>query len=427
MTQTMRVSQPSDLISLIPYQLGYAPTRSLVVVSLSGEPHTVGVIARCDLLDVDDPNTVTAIVRACQRDEARKIFPVVYLDPDRGSTSFDLHDEDRIDVLRAFSSLGQSAGHLVNKHDLWIVASDGAVAWCEVIRCNETHCTLGPHGSQRYASHEDMKSSRISAAMVVAGRSYVARREDLLATQETDQLHRLDMDERVVEWEDRWALASDCVSRTALRHAAVQSVTALLAQRHAHDAPHRECISPQECSARDGSWVLAGQNSELWATIGAAIDDTCVRDGLLVAMTPLGVEALAAYAQADECGDDLCMGGSDCVVWPARDKMACEALQFIMHAPTATAPQHCGFTDMMDLLRQGVTFIPERHHAPFHTLLALGYWWQGDGARASLHLDKAHQCDATYRLALLLQTVLRAGLAPAWARRQSDRDESEIS
>ncbi|TGJ97173.1 DUF4192 domain-containing protein, partial [Actinotalea fermentans ATCC 43279 = JCM 9966 = DSM 3133] len=56
--------------------------------------------------------------------------------------------------------------------------------------------------------------------------------------------------------------------------------------------------------------------------------------------------------------------------------------------------------------------------APALTLLALLAWWDGDGVLASDRLAAALDADPSYRLALLVERALDAGLAPGWARQQ---------
>lgn len=54
--------------------------------------------------------------------------------------------------------------------------------------------------------------------------------------------------------------------------------------------------------------------------------------------------------------------------------------------------------------------------APALTLLALLAWWEGDGVVATDRLAAALAADRGYRLALLVESALEAGLAPGWAR-----------
>ncbi|HEX7804834.1 MAG TPA: DUF4192 family protein, partial [Cellulomonas sp.] len=56
---------------------------------------------------------------------------------------------------------------------------------------------------------------------------------------------------------------------------------------------------------------------------------------------------------------------------------------------------------------------------PALTLLALLAWWQGDGARARLLLERALQEDPDYTLAQLLDATLAAAVPPGWISRPS--------
>ncbi|WP_460460732.1 DUF4192 family protein, partial [Angustibacter peucedani] len=51
------------------------------------------------------------------------------------------------------------------------------------------------------------------------------------------------------------------------------------------------------------------------------------------------------------------------------------------------------------------------------TLLALQHWHAGDGALANACVDRALAIDPGYRMALLADQLLRAGVAPSWVDR----------
>ena len=55
---------------------------------------------------------------------------------------------------------------------------------------------------------------------------------------------------------------------------------------------------------------------------------------------------------------------------------------------------------------------------PACTLLALLAWWQADGARAGLLLERALEEDPDHRLAQILdRTLRRSSMPPGWVRR----------
>ncbi len=77
----LRVRGPADLVSAIPYLLGFHPSRSLVIVGLAGQ--RVTVTARIDLDDLGDPRQPRLLldtVRALARGGAASFVGVVYDD-----------------------------------------------------------------------------------------------------------------------------------------------------------------------------------------------------------------------------------------------------------------------------------------------------------------------------------------------------------
>ena len=50
-TPTLRVTEPREMLSLVPYQLGFHPTESVVAVSLRPPRGRVGLLVRVDLTD----------------------------------------------------------------------------------------------------------------------------------------------------------------------------------------------------------------------------------------------------------------------------------------------------------------------------------------------------------------------------------------
>ncbi len=66
-----------------------------------------------------------------------------------------------------------------------------------------------------------------------------------------------------------------------------------------------------------------------------------------------------------------------------------------------------------DLLRNVLRAAPHGHVAPIATLAGIAAWLSGDGARALMSLDRGLSDDPQYRLALMLQAALSAGLPPS--------------
>ena len=67
---------------------------------------------------------------------------------------------------------------------------------------------------------------------------------------------------------------------------------------------------------------------------------------------------------------------------------------------------------------------PDGYVAPIATVTAIAAWLTGDGARASIAVERARAEDPDYGLALLVETALRAGLPPkVWRSAMVDLDE----
>lgn len=67
---------------------------------------------------------------------------------------------------------------------------------------------------------------------------------------------------------------------------------------------------------------------------------------------------------------------------------------------------------------------PDGYVAPIATVTAIAAWLTGDGARATIAVERARAEDPNYGLAVLVDTALRAGVPPtAWRSAMDDLDE----
>jgi hypothetical protein len=78
-TPRVRASGPDDLIAVVPYLLGFHPRDSIVLVGLVGEPSTVGVSMRLDLVDAADSRCdLSVLVQALVHGRASGVVILVY-------------------------------------------------------------------------------------------------------------------------------------------------------------------------------------------------------------------------------------------------------------------------------------------------------------------------------------------------------------
>lgn len=75
-TPTIRLRSPGEVVSAVPYLLGFSPDRSLVVIGLSGR--RVVLTCRVDLSDVVDDRCSGSVVEALGRVAADRVLIVAY-------------------------------------------------------------------------------------------------------------------------------------------------------------------------------------------------------------------------------------------------------------------------------------------------------------------------------------------------------------
>ncbi|MEO9222546.1 MAG: DUF4192 domain-containing protein [Mycobacteriaceae bacterium] len=244
-SSTIRLTEPSALITAIPALLGFVPTRSLVILCLEGAAATrVGLVMRVDLPDPLAPDVAVhaAIAEQLSIVCARRKTPAVLLVvvEDRSSAAGLPHRA----LLDAVGTACEAVGtELLDAHVVERVA--GGCTWRSY-----------DHGEQGSGVLGDPQSSMVSAAHVAQGRVIHGDRAEL------DGLFRRDTETRVAR-------------RAELVDAALDS--ALLARE----------LSGQEAVRADLEAVLAavarvGDNEAMFdeeiARLGAALCDVVVRD-----------------------------------------------------------------------------------------------------------------------------------------------------
>jgi hypothetical protein len=94
------------------------------------------------------------------------------------------------------------------------------------------------------------------------------------------------------------------------------------------------------------------------------------------------------------------------------------ALDVLVEPACAREPDDDVAAAARTLLEQVVAHGRTERQAPALTLLALLAWWEGDGVRAAVLLERALSHDPGHRLAEVLDRALGAGLPPGWMRRR---------
>ncbi|GIG39541.1 hypothetical protein Cph01nite_13030 [Cellulomonas phragmiteti] len=344
-----------------------------MAVSLRGPRGRVGLVARVDLQDLADPEHGPQVARSLaahlDRDGARRTVLVLYT-----GVAADVDD----------ALVGAAAAHAAEAFDVPFGGADVLVVGDTSYRCLACDPSCCPPGGR---PSSDLQSTRTGAEMVLAG-SVVAPERAALA--------------RVggAPTAARRAVARVRRRRTEARARAVASGPRALTRWRAESlAAWRALVA-----AADGTGGGVGGNLTRIALLGrveAGLADRRVRDAVLVATLP-GAGSLPERALA-EAG-------------PAEDAEVGAAIGRLVD-PTVGEPPDDSLHAVRTALEDVVSHGRRGAQAPASTLLATLAWWQGDGARAAVLLDRALVDDPSYRLGHLMRSALDAGLAPGWVRR----------
>ncbi|WP_456817788.1 DUF4192 family protein [Cellulomonas sp. URHB0016] len=368
---TLRISEPAEILALVPHRLGFRPRASVVAVSLRPPRGTVGVVARVDLAQLADPvdgsDRARALVTLLDRDGASRALLVVYTEDDpRGATAHRAHRAAEVFREAAAAPLGDVA--------VWVVTSTGYLS----LDCHDGCCPPGGRPLR------ELDATQVGAELVLAGSAVADSRADVARIRPAAAERRRSVARVRRRWEvrreealeaggavtERWRLDSVAAWRAAVAHA---------------------CEGPSQGPAP-------------WGRVEAGLADRRVRDSVLVSLVP-GTGELAER----------------CVRGPApapEDEVELAAAVASILDPTCAVPPPVVATRVHeDVLEHVVAHGRAGHQAPALTLLALLAWWRGDGARASVLVDRALQADDRYRLALLLHGLLEAAVGPGWTRR----------
>ena len=369
MTTTIRLRGAADIITVLPYHLGYRPADSLVVVCLTG--NRIGMVGRIDLPPHDvDPSLVTV-----------ELLPVV--------------SRERPDavVLVAFESEpGRSEPASVAMRDA--IRSTGVPvvdrllvreAWWWALDCNGDCC---PAEGRPVPADDEVPAV---ADYILRGRNPAPSRADLVV--------RL-ASVADAEQETRCAAFVHDLAR------ARRSRTTLLRRRR-QVLRHWGRILDLTPGGQDSVADPPAKDDEAWAWAVVSLLDVAVRD-LLIAW--------------------LCPGTLDLEVFPASLRRMAE-----VELPPRSVLRRDGPDGADALLDEGAddgaddgavaaglverlamvcrAAPPELSPGPL-TVLAHVVWWQGDGALARTALDLALEVDPGYRLAALLEKMVDVAARP---------------
>lgn len=360
-TATMRVRGARELLSAVPYALGYRPAECVVVVCVRHDG-TLGLVARAGLDDLADARRRAAVgdllARRAHEDGARVAFVVGYAGGATGPGSV---------VAEAVDALAAAVGERVPGCERWVV---GERTYRSPDCADPTCC---PPGGAPVA---ELESTAVRARLVVDGWSPAASRDALYRLARAPEAARGLAGKAARRWERTTAAEEPRDRRAAAYDAWVGAVRA-----------GADALGP----------AALGR-------LAAALADVPVRDAVLLWCVP-GHEDAARRTARGDAGADL-------------DDATAAAIASVVDGERAAAPDADRTAAATAVLEAVAAHAPRRLAAPALTLLAFLAWWSGDGGRAGYRLDAALAADPGHRLARLLDAALRAGLPPGWLRRR---------
>lgn len=374
MTTTIRTREPRELLALIPFQLGFRPCESAVVVSIRTHRSRVGLVARVDLDALTDPARgpvlARSLVRHLVQDGAGAVVLVLY-------SALDLRGTDAAVARAAHGHLADAADHLLGEPSTWIV---GARGWFG-LDCVDAACC--PPTGRPLA---DLDGAAVSAEMVLRGASVAARREDLGELGRAVSRDRRSARRAAARWAARRAAVQAPEDLHRWRQRALDDWRAALEEARAatirseggRDVPHPDALPSPPVLGR----------------LRAGLDDVLVRDAVLLLLIP-DTGCLPDRLVAGDVGEDV---GA--------------ALQRVVDPSCGVPPEEHTVLAAERLLRAVGSHVPGHPAVP--TLLAILAWWKGDGARAGVLLERALAQDPEYRLAALVEEALGHGMPPGW-------------
>lgn len=396
METIIRTSEPRELLALIPYQLGFQPGDSAVVVSIRADHSRVGLVARVDLADLAGPDgsrLARALASHLVDDGARRAVTVVYTAEDLQVT-----DEEppagTVAALRAVAHLQEAAEYFLGPLDCWVVGSTGYYA----LGCTDHRCC--PPGGRPLS---DLQGTQVGAEMVLEGVGVAGSRDQVARIDPAPPAAR----KSARRARDRWGLrgrdAVGCTEEHRWRREGLQlwrteldRACAELAAVGTDPRPGTPVDPYLDRSAAPARWrppraTVAGR-------LQAALADVLVRDAVLLSFVA-GTERVGDRVVAGDGGEDVG-----------------KTLRAILDPTGGRKPDPDRTSGARAVLEHVVAHAPLIGHAPALTLLAVLAWWSGDGARATILVERALTADPGHRLALLLDEALCVGMPPGWLR-----------
>ena len=379
---TIRLRSARDVLAAIPHLLGYRPAECVVVAGVTGRGR-LGPLVHVTLADLPIAGAGRRHTVAQRVGAAGATSAVVGVYTERAEATV----RALVDPLQA--DLEGAVGDV----DAWLVTAEGFRG----LDCADPAC-CPPAGHPRV----DLESGAVGAAFVLSGSSVARTAEEAFDIPRAPRAAR-DLAGRAARRSERagQAARSDAGTRREWEH------DGLSVWRDAvrHAATERELATAEEDTA--GEVTVPGRVPLPPASLGrlaASLAATIVRDAVLMDIVAQACPADGGGRAPWEPGPDL-------------DQQAAEACGRLLDPSFAVFPGKVATSVVRAVLEATVAHAPRRLQPAPLTLLALVAWWRGEGGLAGARVRAALEIDDGYRLAVLVQDILAAGIPPGWVGR----------
>lgn len=367
--QKISISGPAELLAILPFHLGFRPTRSAVVVCF--HERRVGLVVRLDLCPTSDAEAVAAqLLPALRAESPGHVMLVGYEDSPGQATALCDALEDAV------------TGEGVEVTDRLVVRGD---RWFGAM------CECCPAEGTPLRADADVPAV---AGFVALGRAPLPDRESLAALVQPLEEAPPSLCDAIREFVDELEWARRLVVAPPGRS------FYLPGEAPVDDSELRR-LQDESLAAwgrlLNGSWGDAMPVKELPALVGA-LRDHQLRDGLIAWLCPGTLEADSLESSLVEALEEHLGplapvdGGS---------------------GPRRIGAQGTGWVDPEDVrvrLEALCRAVPAEHATPVLSVLASYAWWCGDGARASVALEQALELEPDHRLCALLRRIVAMGV-----------------
>jgi Domain of unknown function (DUF4192) len=294
----LKASSPGDVITLVPYQLGFQPENSIVVVAVSEPRGRIGPILRIDMPDPGDHRVTTDyLVQVLSHHGLRQVIAIAYSPPEAVVDCF-------VDQLA--TALANDDIKLI---DAW--RADGR-RWFSYLCKNPVCC---PPEGVVYGKDVGPAAAEAVLAGAVALSDRQALRDSIERVPGLDELMETATVTAVLAWAERPQAESDRLGWLGLEmDRMVNFITAFTNQRRSLEAA--ECaqlsVAVQDIMVRDAAWALMSQQEiephvDLWTQVTRrAVDGFVAAPSSLLgfAVWIQGSGALARCAAQRALADD---------------------------------------------------------------------------------------------------------------------------